>query len=258
MTFKTEPKATSLHRMLKIIDMIEESNADLITFDDLHSRLAFTRSTLYRYLKILTASGLVTSLPDVGFTLGPRITELDYKIRKQDPLILAARPVMAELVQAVPGISLLCRRYGGKVLCIYQESSSDAFHSSYERGRALPLTRGAASRIILANLQPYVTSRLFQQYGEQFKDAGLGQSLREVRSALKRIRQLGWDVTEGQVTPGVTGIAAPIFDNRGSVVGSLSLTVGRTGMDAQEIRLIADRVVFCTGIVTKAISQRSA
>jgi DNA-binding IclR family transcriptional regulator len=68
------------------------------------------------------------------------------------------------------------------------------------------------------------------------------------------MRQLGWDITESQVTRGVTGIAAPIFDDRGGVLGSLSLTVGRTKLVEAEIGVIAERVTFCARIVTKALS----
>ncbi len=244
---------TSLERMLHVVDIIEENDRG-IPFEQMHRILGYTRSTLYRYLKILTDAEFITSLPDIGYTLGPRIIELDYKMRTRDPLLIASRPVMAELVRAAPGIALLCRRYRDKVLCVHQERGTDAFHSNYERGRARPLLSGAASRIILSHMPPHATARLYRAQASAFAEAGLGQSLTEIRAVLKRIRQTGWDVTEGQVTSGVTGIAAPIFDNRGSVLGSLSLTVGRTRMDAGEIRAIADRVIFCAGIVTKAVS----
>jgi DNA-binding IclR family transcriptional regulator len=165
---------------------------------------------------------------------------------------------MAELVRTQPGIALLCRRYGDKVLCVHQERGTDAFHSNYERGKARPLLRGAASRIILAYLPPGVLGRLYQGRARDFKKAGLGGSLPAVKATLKKIRQTGWDATHSQVTSGVTGIAAPVFDDRGAAIGSLSLTIGRSGIDAAETRKIAERVVFCGGIVSKAISRQQA
>ena len=75
-----------------------------------------------------------------------------------------------------------------------------------------------------------------------------------VKAALKEMRQRGWNITESQVTKGVTGIAAPIFDDRRGVLGSLSLTVGRTKLAEAEIRAISDRVSFCARIVTTALS----
>ena len=84
--------------MIVILDLFEGERLEW-TLEDMQARLGYTRSTLYRYLKVLTDTGLLTSLPDVGYTLGPRIAELDYSMRERDPLISASRPVMAELVR---------------------------------------------------------------------------------------------------------------------------------------------------------------
>ncbi len=250
----TPSPATSLEKMLYILDIVEDCTAGQ-TFDEMLEKVDLTRSTLYRYLKVLTDAGLLTSLPDVGYTLGPRISELDYKMRARDPLIIASRPVMIELVKAVPGIALLCRKYKDRVLCVHQEAGAVAFNSSYERGYARPLLLGSASRIILAYSPLRVVTRLYDEQGRAFEEAGLGGSLDEVKATLAAMRQQGWDMTSGQVTEGVTGIAAPIVDSRGNVVGSLSVTIGKAGLDEREAAMAADRIVFCAGIVSKTIAS---
>lgn len=244
--------ASSLERMIGILDLFE-GEAQQWTSDEMHARLGYARSTLYRYLKVLTDAGLLTSLPEVGYTLGPRIAELDYQIRTHDPLIRAARPVMAKLVHDAPGIALLCRRYRDRVLCVHQEHGTRAIRSTYERGRARPLLRGAASRIILAFLPAPRVGRLFAEQPEEFLAAGLGATLAEVRAALKSMRQAGWDVTEGQVTPGVVGIAAPIFDSREAVLGSLSITIPAKSAVRRRVAQIAEQVVAGAAAVTRAI-----
>ena len=232
----------SLERMMAILDHFEGSTIEWTT-EALHAELGYTRSTLYRYLKVLADAGLLTSLPEVGYTLGPRIAELDYKMRERDPLIQASRPVMAALVEEMPGIALLCRRYRDRVLCVHQEQSTQSFRSNYERGLARPLLRGAASRIILAFMPAPMVRKLYEAGGEAFADAGLGVTLAEVRAGLRAIRQAGWDVSAGHVTPGVTGIAAPVFDRRDNVLGSLSLTLGQTGLGPERTRAIAEKVM---------------
>jgi DNA-binding IclR family transcriptional regulator len=97
--------------------------------------------------------------------------------------------------------------------------------------------------------------RLFEQQPAQFAAAGLGATLNDVRAVLKEIRQTGWDQTTGEVTPGITGIAAAIFDGRDNVLGSLSISILAKGLDAQRIKQTADRVTFCARIVTQAVSR---
>ncbi|MCZ4089017.1 IclR family transcriptional regulator [Sinorhizobium psoraleae] len=201
----------SHEKMLGILDLFDSGeDAVAVTFDEMHERLGYTRSTLYRYLKTLTDAGLLTSLPSVGYMLGPRIVELDYKIRTGDVLIRAARPVMEELASQFRGIALLCRRYRFDVLCVHQESGTDTIHSNYERGRRRSLLHGAASLGILAYLPDHQLRKFYGLVPEQFAAAGLGTTLKEVKTALREHRQRGWVSTTGDVTPGVTGVAAPV------------------------------------------------
>lgn len=243
--------------MLGILDLFEGASPEW-SVDQLHNALGYTRSTLYRYLKVLTDAGFLTALPAIGYTLGPRIIELDYKIRTRDRLILASKPAMTELIGEIPAIALLCRCYRDKVLCVHQERSTEMFQSNYERGRARPLLRGAASRVILAHMSPSALTRLYQAQTADFAAAGLGADLDEVREALRQIRKAGCDITVGHVSAGVTGVAAPLFDARSNVIGSLSLTIGETDIPAERLKFISDRVRFCARIVTNTISREDS
>ncbi len=248
---------SSLEKMLSVLEFVEE-RGQVGSMDEMLEGLALTRSTLYRYVRTLTDFGLLATSPGTGYTLGPRIIELDYKIRVRDPIILASHPLMTQLVQTVPGIALLCRRYRDKVLCVHQVRGAVGFVSTYERGRVRPLLKGAASRVILANMPTAQIAKLYQAEPEGFAEAELGDSLKTVRAALRAIRQQGWESSEGQVVAGVTGIAAPIFDDGVHVMGSLSLTVGRTGLSAAEVSEIATRVAFCAQVVSSALSAQEA
>ncbi|MYZ49969.1 IclR family transcriptional regulator [Propylenella binzhouense] len=241
-------------RMLAILDLFDERSLTW-TVDEIHARLGYTRSTLYRYLKVLTDAGFLTSLPGLGYTLGPRIVELDYKMRASDPLIQAAAPVMAELVADIPGVALLCRIYRQKVLCVHQESSNAGIRSTYERGRARPLLRGAASLAILASLPNHQIGRLYKAMPEEFAAAGLGSDLAAVRSALKVHRQAGHVVSFGQVSGGVMGVAAPLFDARPEVIGSLNLTVADTSGNRHRLEAMIAQVSFCARVVNKALAR---
>lgn len=244
----------SLAKMISVLDVIEASSAGL-TFEEMLESMKLSRSTLYRYVRVLAEAGLIVSLPNFGYTLGPRVAELDLRMRTQDPLIAASIPVMTELASTVPGVVLLCRKYRDRVLCVHQEGSGAGFRSGYARGQDRPLFRGAASRIILACTDARAIARLYAGRSDEFAQAGLGTTLDEVKASLAQIRHAGCDCTTAQVTPGVTGIAAPLFDSKGMITGSLSVTLASAPLHPADIEQIAERVKLCAGIVTRGISR---
>lgn len=240
--------------MIGLLDLFQ-AGAHSWTVEQMQERLGYTRSTLYRYLKVLSDAELLTSLPDEGYVPGPRIIELDYEIRRNDPLIVVSVPVMTELVADIPSIALLCRRYRDKVLCVHQVGHpAVALQSTYERGKPQPLHYGAASRIVLANLSMQHLRRLYESQRGDFASAHLGESFEEVRQALGEIRERGWDHTVGQVTEGVTGVAAPVFDVNRMVLGSLSLSLQDRKIGSSTLSSIAERVTFCARVISQAFA----
>lgn len=244
----------SHERMLHVVDLFDLDHPEW-SFEALIAETGYSRSTLYRYLKTLTDFGLLATLPGKGYTLGPRIIELDYQILTTDPVIHAARPVMIELVKSVAGVSLLCRRYREHVLCVHQESSAPDLRSNYVRGRSRPLMRGAASLAILCNFSSYQLKKLYDQDPKTFVQAGLGGTLAEVRETLRQMRGAGWVHTEGQVTEGVTGVAAPIFDSGDEVVGSLSVTLPQARISEEKLAAVGERVRFCARVISNSLRE---
>jgi DNA-binding IclR family transcriptional regulator len=232
---------TTPQKMLRILDLIEEAEAPMPA-EDIGAALGFTRSTLYRHLKSLGEAGLISSLPGRGFSLGPRVAELDYRMRLRDPLIGLARPVMATLAAGEQGVALLCRRYRDGVLCLHQEDGGAAFRSNYDRGLARSLIKGAASRIILAQSNAAQVARLFALYQDEFAASGLGADMATVKASLRLMRVRGWDMTQGQVTAGVTGVAVPIFDAERALLGCLSVTLGTTALETCALARVIERL----------------
>jgi DNA-binding IclR family transcriptional regulator len=247
------PINQSVERAARLLSLFTVEEPEL-SLAELTTRLGTSKATAHRYATALRRAGLLRASAG-GYTLGPRIVELDHEIRAHDPIIRASRPLMTELVQEVPGIALLCRSYRNKVLCVHQERSTTEIESTYERGRTVPLLRGAASRIILANMPPRTIAVLYERQPREFAAAGLGGTLAAVQESLRRIRKTGWDQTTGEVTKGITGIAAPIFDDREKVLGSLSISFASRSMNAKRIIAIAERVVACAKAVTTAITS---
>jgi DNA-binding IclR family transcriptional regulator len=205
------------------------------TVEAVAEKLGVSATTSYRYFKRLTKAGLISPVSGAGYTLGPAIIQMERQIQATDPMLTAARGPMVDLIQyAAEGSTvLLCRLFHDRVMCMHQVMGRGPQEPvSYERGRLMPLYRGATSKIILAHLPARTLKSLFTHDAGEIATAGLGESLDAFRRALAALRRTGACVSHGEIDPGRIGIAAPIFDRDRAVLGSLSLALPAARADA--------------------------
>lgn len=197
-------------KLLMILGLFDENRPGW-TAEALTMATGFSRPTLYRYLKSLRGAGLLTSQGGV-YRLGPRVTEMDWLMRRSDPVLSLGGGALKRLAAHHPGTAFLVRWYGQRVLCIASEVSAAAPRSSYPRGRPMPLSRGAASRAILA----WLPRRALDEIGGPglLRLRAKGETENQIRRTLRQVRRDGIAEARGEVTPGVLGLAAPIFDGQ--------------------------------------------
>lgn len=234
-------ESNSLERMLAVLGAFTEDRLEW-TSEELMAHLGYSRPTLYRYLKTLRRHGLLTSLPNAGFTLGPRVVEMDFLLRRSDPLVLHGAEFVRRLAAAHPCTALLVRWYGDKVLCVHSENSAPDPKSSYPRGRPMAVTKGAVARAILAFLPRRQLVAIVERNLAEFAAAGSGETVEAVLDMHRKVRKAGVAVARGEVTPGVIGFAAPVYDEGHAPIASICVTIAERLADAGRIDAIACEV----------------
>lgn len=218
---------TTSDRLLSVLGLFTIERSQW-TVEAAAKELELALSTAYRYFRSLTRAGLIVPFTPGLYVLGPAIIQYDRQMRLLDPLITTAAPVMRSIVQSAPANSLLllCRLYRDQVMCVHQEAVGRSdFAVSYERGRPLPLFRGAASKVILANLPTRSVRSLHTKYSEEMARFGLGADWKHVKLRLRQIRAAGISITQSELDIGLTGISAPLFRSDGGVIGSISIVL---------------------------------
>jgi DNA-binding IclR family transcriptional regulator len=213
-------------------------------------------STTYRHFAVLAKAGLIDSFRGGRYILGPAAIQLDWLIRKTDPLLRAAQPAMKFLAGAIdrPTVVLLCRFYRNQVMCVDQAiAGNPAFAPSYQRGRLLPLARGAASKIILATLSDHAKKSLHARNGKEFAAARLGTNWTEFRASLSAIRDAGYSVTHGEIDKGVIGISAPILLVEGTPLGSVSYVISNKKANPERVEQMARMLKSAAAQITATI-----
>ena len=245
---------SSANRILAILDVFTEDRLEW-TPEELMAELGYSRPTIYRYLKSLKEAGLLTSTPDARFTLGPRVVELDFLLRKSDPLILAGQAQLEKLVGRYPCSALIVRWYRTKLLCVASECSIPNPLSSYPRGRPMQLARGAISRAIMAFLPHRQLEKTIAKNLGELSDIGLGHTVAEVMKSMRKVRKAGVAIGHGEVTPGVVGIAAPVLNAGNIPVAALSVTIAEHEVDPPRLEAIAADIVAAARNLSAAASS---
>ena len=142
----------------------------------------------------------------------------------------------------VPCTALLVRWYGNKLLCVASDVSTPDPKSSYPRGRPMPLARGAISRAILAYLPRRQMLAKIAENLPALRDIGLGDTVEDIAESLRRMGRDGALIARGEVTSGVIGVAAPVFDDSQAPIAVLCMTIDRDLLDDSKLAKVSGAV----------------
>jgi DNA-binding IclR family transcriptional regulator len=210
-------------RILAILDLFSHARPSWSP-DEINQTLGYSRPTGYRYVKQLVVAGFLQKNSAGRYSLGPRIIELDYRIRQSDPILLASLDVMAALVARTGLTAVLSAMYGQQLIDIHHVGpTSDAPPFPYARGRPRPLFHGAAPKAILSRSPRATLQRLYKAHAAEIAAAGMGGDWADFLKRLSKIRKAGFYMSIGEVDPNIAGAAVPISNADGDALAALAL-----------------------------------
>jgi DNA-binding IclR family transcriptional regulator len=230
---------SGLSRYVSVLRLFDEKRNEW-TVLEMADALKVPASTVYRTVREMVTMDFLEPAPEARYRLGVCFIEFDRLVRVSDPLYRIGTAVLRDVVMqaGVPSVAVLARLYDDRVMCIADfGSTEDGAYTSYERGRPRPLTSGATSKAILAQLTP---RRLLKLLNNPSADVALAtKNVHRFRDELSAIRKRGYSITRGEVDKKMVGIAAPVTVTERMLMGSVSLVVPADALDhAVERRLV--------------------
>jgi len=238
-------------RFLAVLRVFSDA-ASAWSVPDMAETLGVPASTAYRTVRDLVDAGFLEAAHDGAYRLGPAFIEYDRLLRMTDPLVHAGAGALRDVVMQAhtPCVALLSRLYNDQVMCVADEAAREtSFRSSYERGKPMPLTQGATSKAILAQLPARQLNRLIGAP----KTAPGYESLRR---ELADIRRRGYCATASEIDTGLAGIAAPVIVREAGVYASLSLVADDSSLDDGQRRRLVLLVVSAASLISEELRHR--
>jgi DNA-binding IclR family transcriptional regulator len=246
-----------LARSLAIIDLFS-AERPVWTAESIIQARGLSRPTGYRYVRELLSTGLLIRVGAGAYSLGPRIIELDRLIRHADPMMVHGMGVVGDLVATTGCDVMLAALYGDRIVTTHQEPGLERLRLSFGRGQALPLHRGAGSKIILAYVKPARLARLYEPRAAEFAAVGFGASLGDLRASLATIRRAGHATSAGELDPGFHGLAAPVFGNDGEILGSVIVALSTTRLAITDLAALTRHVIAAAARLTASIAAATS
>jgi DNA-binding IclR family transcriptional regulator len=209
-----------------LLEVLSRAHSAL-SLSELSRQADMSASKAHRYLVSLLRTGLVLQDPVTNrYDVGALSLKLGLAALNRTDLVRFGIEAATWLNRELDTTVLLCvwGNFGPTVVAMY--NSSDLMIQNVNVGTVLPLTRSATGRVFLAYMPRRTTA---QQVKQELKGPLTHLPISRVRTSadiedvIKKVRKQRLGTTQGDVVPGQSALAAPVFDHEGRIVAALTL-----------------------------------
>lgn len=140
----------SVDRALSILRAFTGSDGSL-SLAVLSARTGLYKSTLLRLARSLQKAGFLVRNTDGTFAVGTEPLRLAALVKRSHSLEQTVRPVLIRLTAKSGHSASFFARKGKSRLCLYRENPAAGLRDTIQEGDLLPLSRGAAGKILLCH-----------------------------------------------------------------------------------------------------------
>jgi len=213
---------------------------------DLAAATGLARAKVHRYLSSLRHSGFVVQHAETGhYQIGPAIVEIGLiGLRRTSPIaeVCGALPALRDSINQT--VTAAVWGESGPIVVAMQES--DHWITMNVRvGSRLPVLTSAIGRTFLAHLPASVTQALVASERRNVPSRKIAvPTCQQIEDLCAEIRSRRLSRAPSALLPGVDAIAAPVFDDRGSIVAVICVVARSnadiTGWNGSAVRALTD------------------
>ncbi len=212
---------------------LEKGLSVIEAFDDAHPRLtasqagercSITRSAARRYLLTLAHMGYVATDGKL-FWLTPRVLRLGQSYLESARLPRIVQPFLQRVTAGTQEIAYVSVMDGDDVVYIARNGSNRSMNTGVVLGSRVQAQVTAAGMLMLSLRDDAWLENWFTNHELKAYTSYTIASKDRLRLELARIKQRGWSISEQQLELTYRGIAVPLIDRRGDVVGALNVTM---------------------------------
>jgi DNA-binding IclR family transcriptional regulator len=215
---KTSYATPALEKGLDVIELLAHQPGGL-TKSEISRELKRTVSEIFRMLLCLERRGYIAQVDNERYALTLKLFKLVQEHPPTERLITEALPVMHQLAQETQQSCHMGIIEGAQVAILAQVNAPTAIGFYVKLGSSVELMEASTGFVILAHQDDEHRARTLTEWkrltGEQVPA--------DLSAHLARIKRQGFESRPSYKVRGITNISYPIFDERGSAIGALTV-----------------------------------
>lgn len=227
----------TLLRGLDVIDVVAQGPIKLA---DLAAKLGLTRSTTHRLAAALTGRRYLTFVPHSGYSLGPKLLELGFRVRDELDLPRVAAPHLERLALLTEDTVHLGVLERGHVLYLDKIPGKRRINISSRVGEMQPVTSTGLGKALILDLDEDAWRELFRA---ERRARRLEVSQQEWLQRMRGYAQAGYAFDLEENEEQIRCIAAPIRDVAGRTVAAISVTSAAQYMSGHRMQTLSKDVL---------------
>jgi DNA-binding IclR family transcriptional regulator len=225
-----------VQRVARLLRRIAEGDA-VTNMARTARELGINRTTLLRLLHALEAERFIEPRSEGnGWRIGIGLITLTAQAFFSDDLVQTAVPVLTHLAESLTLSAHLGVLDGREIVYLVRRVPNHAFASNIRVGSRLPAHAANMGRIILAYLPAERVERLYAAADLRPVTPQTAVTPLQFRAQLDtdRLKGLAW--SDGNYEPGISSVAAAIFDATNTPVAALNVTGQTAQFEGDERR----------------------
>ena len=250
------PKDTgTLDLALRILDHLAEQ-ASPVALTAIAKMFSASKSTVYRHLSALTRHGFVRRDVNTGrYAIGVKLMVLGETSRSNFEIVTVARDALLALRDTTGQAVSLCTLLDDDLVVLDLMHGRSVVEFTTRPGTRLALHASAHGKIWLAFGPETLIKKVLSAPRAAWTQHTLTDS-KTIAEEVQAVRKRGWSTAPNQAVMGVNTLAAPVFDHRGVLVGSIAI-VGSTQVIAPKpARAQLGAVIEAAGSVSRDLGWK--
>ena len=234
-----EPRLGS-QTLIRGLDVIELVADGPITLGELADRLGLTRSTTHRLASALVDRRYLRFVPRSGYSLGPKLLELGFRVRDELDLPRVAAPQLERLALLTEDTVHLGILDHGRVLYLDKIAGKRRINISSRVGELQPVHSTGLGKALLLDHDEESWENCFRaENSSQRTPDALAKWLERMRTYAQAGYAFDLEENEDQIRC----VAAPVRDVAGRIIAAISVSSAAQYMSDERMQTLTKDVV---------------